>query len=272
MKTLLSSIALFLVLSSCGSENKEVGLKQEVKPGLEVEYLQSYSKKTGELGNVIEYDFIQTYKGKVLANTFQIPDYRARTILKEPDFEGDYMEVLLKSAIDDSISIKVDLKSLPLEQLPKGLEGKEGTLDFIITIRDIWNEEEIIDGMVNRLTDGKPDLWTKTGRGVRIFWDEKGDGEKAEFGDSVKIHVKGLFPTGAPFMSTFDKKPIEFLLGEGLISPKAWEDACALVSKGDKLTVISPYDMAFGAVDRKPILKYSILVFEIDVVDVIKPY
>ena len=185
-----------LFLQSCSSNSKKVGEIEEVKKGLEVEYFQSFSRDYGALGNIIEYDLMQSYQGKVLVNTFSIPDYRARAIITEPEFEGDYMEVLKNLAIDDSVTIKVSLENLPEQHIPPGLEGQKGTLDFVILVRDIWNEQNLIDEMVDRLSEGKPEVWTNTGRGVRVFWDVKGQGKKVEFGDSIRIHVKGLFQNG----------------------------------------------------------------------------
>lgn len=233
-----------------------------------------YEDEPGAVGDIIEFDMLQKHGEQILVNTFEIPSYRIRALLSEPLFESDYMAVLRTLSPGDSVSIDVVVNTLPQEQIPPQLSSAEGSMTFVIAVRNLWNEEQVIETMVANLSpeDG-PSPWTKTSRGVRILWDEKvKNGVKAEFGDSVSIHVSGKYLSGAEFMSTFDSDPITFVLGEGLVEPRAWEDACSLVSEGDKITVLSPFNMAFGAVDRNPILRYSTLVFEIDVVEVKKPY
>lgn len=266
---LLTIIGLASLFAACGGKKHEAGDTVD-EQGFSMKYLASYENEPGNMGDIIEFDLLQTFKGQVLVNTFQLPDYRVRAILKQPEFETDYMKGLLKMGVDDSVLIAIDLASMPAESIPKGFENENGTMEFTIKVRNIWNENQVIDAMVNQLSDNHPETWKKTAHGVRVFWDEEGTGPKVEFGDSVRIHVKGLFPSGAVFMSTHERDPITFLMGEGIIIPQAWEEACSLASVGDKLTVIAPYEMAFGEVDRKPILKYSTLVFEIDVVDLVK--
>ncbi|MGB0429204.1 MAG: FKBP-type peptidyl-prolyl cis-trans isomerase [Bacteroidia bacterium] len=267
------SILIVILLFGCAGSNKtEIG-KQEINSSLKVEYLRSYIEEPGSIGDIIEYDFKMSHNNKVLVSTYGIPDYRERAQLKDPEFDSDFMHVIKNLSVDDSVMITVNVQNIPEEHLPQEVTEKNGVLVLIVSIRNIWNEEQVMDKMVNDLSQNQPETWTKTSRGVRIFWDEKGDGSKAEFGDSVYIHVRQLFLSGIPFFDsrqTKTKKPIGFVLGEGVLMPMAWEDACSLASKGDKLTLISPYDMAYGTRDRKPVLKYSTLVFEIDVIDVKK--
>lgn len=269
----LGFFSLSLLISACSSNQGDKNGSKEVNSTLSYEVLQSFYNEPGNIGDIIEYDFELAHNGKILTSTFEIPDYRERVMLRSANFDADYMNVLTSLSVDDSVIIKTKIESVPEEHLPPNLGVKQGLLELTVAVRNIWNENNVLDEMVNQLSNNSPDSWTKTSRGVRIFWDEKGYGPKAEYGDSVRIHVKGLFPSGAAFMNTSTtepKLPISFLLGEGLIQPLAWDDACSLTSQGDKITVLTPHDMAFGDKDRRPILKYSILVFEIDVVEVIK--
>lgn len=245
----------------------------ELNVGLSYTRHVFYEEPPGEVGDIIEFDMLQKYGDQILVNTFDIRSYRIRAKLAEPLFESDYMSVLRTLTPGDSVTIEVDVQSLPAEQIPPQLADAEGVMTFNVAVRNLWNEEKVIETMVASLSPEGSNPWTKTSRGVRILWDERvEDGAKAEFGDSVSIHVAGKYLSGAEFMSTLDSDPITFVLGEGLVEPRAWEDACSLVSEGDKITVISPFEMAYGGVDRNPILRYSTLIFEIDVVHVNKSY
>ncbi|MFY0675213.1 MAG: FKBP-type peptidyl-prolyl cis-trans isomerase [Bacteroidia bacterium] len=268
-----TALCVLLFVTSACSSKQSAPVGNDINSSMSYEVLNSFYKEPGSLGDIIEYDFRLVHNGKILTSTYEIPDYRERAMLRDANFDTDYMHVLNQLSIDDSVMIKTNIESIPNEHLPPNLNSTQGTLELIVSVRNIWNENNVIDEMVGQLSNNKPDEWIKTGRGVRVFWDAKGNGPKAEYGDSIRIHVKGLFPSGAVFMNTMDaeaKQPISFLLGEGLIQPLAWDDACSLTSQGDKITILSPHDMAFGNKDIKPILKYSILVFEIDVLEVIK--
>ena len=266
-------ISLSSLLAGCGGGEAKMDTAIEINKGLSYTNHVFYEEPPGALGDIIEFDLLQKHGDQILVNTYDVQSYRIRAKLAEPLFESDYMQVLRKLSPGDSVSIDVVVNSLPEEQIPPQLRNTEGSMTFVLSVRNLWNEESVIQTMVETLSEGKPEPFVKTSRGVQIYWDEKNkEGVKAEFGDSIFIHAAGKFLSGQEFMSTFDTEPIVFVLGEGLVEPRAWEDACSLVSEGDKITVISPYEMAYGAVDRNPILRYSTLVFEIDIVKVKKLY
>jgi len=274
-RTLFSPVIVVLgsLLTGCAGDETKIGTPITINVGLSYTNHVFYEDEPGAEGDIIEFDLLQKHGDQILVNTYEIPSYRIRAKLAEPLFESDYMQVLRKLSPGDSVSVDVVVNSLPEEQIPPQLRNTEGSMTFTISVRNLWNEASVIQTMVDNLSEGKSEPFIKTSRGVQIYWDERvKDGAKAEFGDSIFIHVAGKFLSGQEFMSTFDSEPISFVLGEGLVEPKAWEDACSLVSQGDKITIISPHDMAYGTVDRNPILRYSTLVFEIDIVKVKKLY
>ena len=266
-------LGLVCILSACGSEpsGMEIDTQQTFDSGLELEVLAKGTSQPGEMNDIMELDMSHSFEGKELFSTFSIPDYRARVLLKKPTFLGDYMEGLLKMGVDDSVKMKVSLSLIPEEQLPPELVGKKGNLEIIVRVYNIWNESEVVDEMVNRLSDGHPETWTSTSKGVKVFWDKKGEGQAVEFGDSVVFAVKGLFPSSAVFLTIPKEKPLSLIMGESAIRPLAWEHVLSSCKEGDMITVISPYDMAYGDKDQNPVLKYSTVIFEIDVLKVVKP-
>lgn len=265
-------VILIALIQGCSGDQIKLGRAVELAPGLSMTYLANVEGEPGKMGDIIEFDVIQKFGNTVLVNTYGMPDYRFRSLIKEPAFESDYMVALNQLAQGDSVSIEVELSTIPEDQRPPQLAGKNGALEFTISVRGVWNEEKLITEMIDRLSNGKPEDWQTTSRGVRVFWDDRGAGERADIGDTIKMHVKGLFTNGVPFMSTLDDEPIQFVFGVDPIEPKAWEDVASLMAEGDKITLIAPYQMAYGDRDRRPILKYSTLVFEIDVLNIQKPY
>ena len=202
LKYYLAILPLSIIFGSCSNNQIELGNPVELVPGLTMTYWANVEEDPGAIGDIIEFDVLQRFENTVLVNTFEMPDYRFRAVLKEPAFESDYMIALMQLAHGDSVSIEVDLATIPEEHRPPRLNGKIGKLQFFIAVRRVWNEEKLIKEMVERLSNGKPEEWTTTSRGVRVFWDEKGAGAKADIGDTISMRVKGLFTNGVPFMST----------------------------------------------------------------------
>lgn len=254
-------------MAACGPPGLREDKTLEIAEGLRITPLSVPGNKPGKLGDIVEFEVVQMVNGKELANTFSLPDYRSRAILAEPMFESDYMKALAMISEGDSVRVEVDLATIPEAYFPQGIEEKKGDFTMIISVMGIWNEESLIAGMVDKLSEGKPETWTKTARGLHIFYDEKGKGAPLQYGDSVWIHIKGLFTNGTEFLSSHGKEPVGFVLGEGLVVPQAWEEACLAAHVGDKLTAITPHYLGFGTQDRNPVLKYSTLVFEIDIID-----
>lgn len=253
---------------SCSSEEKQLSKQLDDKSNLGLNLIYDAGDTAGRPGDIIEFDILQKSGDKILTNTFEIPGYTARAILKKPEFPGDYMEGLRILGPGDSAIFQIARTDLP-EAMLNRLPEIEDDLSIIVKVRAIWNEQELIEGLVSHLKRINEGEWKKTSKGLRIFWDERGDGKQVEFGDSVFIHVRSLFTTGVPFFDSRESgQLISFKVGESAIRPLAWEEATLLMSEGDKVTVISPYSMAYGELDRKPVLKYTTLVFEIDLIEV----
>ena len=97
----------------------------------------------------------------------------------------------------------------------------------------------------------------------------KGKGEHATFGRNVKVHYTGYLDNGTVFDSSIDRgEPIEFQLGKGLVIP-GWEEGIALMSVGDKYRLIIPYNLAYGASGRPPMIPPKAqLTFDVELVGV----
>ena len=125
---------------------------------------------------------------------------------------------------------------------------------------------EIIEAFVD--TDfSLPGREEVTSSGLRMIVHKEGNGEKPAFGQRVDVHYTGLLETGAKFDSSHDRgRPFNFPLGQGRVI-KGWDEAIALMSKGEKRTLIIPPELAYGEKGRPKIPPNSTLIFEVELVD-----
>ena len=106
-----------------------------------------------------------------------------------------------------------------------------------------------------------------TESGLRMIVHKDGNGEKPSAGQTVSVHYTGLLETGKKFDSSHDRgSPISFPLGQGRVI-KGWDEAIALMSKGEKRTLIIPPYLGYGSQDKGRIPPNSTLIFEVELVD-----
>ncbi len=95
-----------------------------------------------------------------------------------------------------------------------------------------------------------------------------GTGPKAVDGDQVTTHYTGKFVDGKVFDSSVSRgEPATFGVNQVI---KGWTEALKLMPEGSKWELYIPYDLAYGAQGRPPqIPEYSMLIFEIELIDVV---
>lgn len=86
-----------------------------------------------------------------------------------------------------------------------------------------------------------------TESGLRYKIIQKGNGAKAEKGQTVSVHYEGALMNGQVFDSSYKRKqPIDFQLGEGQVI-SGWDEGIGLLSVGDKARLVIPSDLAYGS-------------------------
>lgn len=86
----------------------------------------------------------------------------------------------------------------------------------------------------------------ETESGLRYQIIQKGDGIKAEKGNTVSVHYKGTFPNGSEFDNSYKRgNPIEFPIGMGNVIA-GWDEGIQLLNVGDKARFVIPSNLAYG--------------------------
>ncbi|MDX1350295.1 MAG: FKBP-type peptidyl-prolyl cis-trans isomerase [Putridiphycobacter sp.] len=107
---------------------------------------------------------------------------------------------------------------------------------------------------------------TASGLQYKIF--AKGNGPKPNTVDSVAVHYVGRFISGEEFESSINSsEPIKFGVLQVI---KGWSEGLLLMNEGAKYRFYIPYNLAYGESGAGPIEPYSALVFDIELVEVIK--
>jgi len=110
---------------------------------------------------------------------------------------------------------------------------------------------------------------TETGLFVSVM--EQGTGEMAQAGDTVSVHYTGSLLDGTKFDSSVDRgEPIKFPLGRGMVI-QGWDEGLTHFGKGGKGKLLIPSKLGYGQRGSAPVIKpNSILVFDVEIVDIIK--
>ena len=106
-----------------------------------------------------------------------------------------------------------------------------------------------------------------TESGLRMIIHKEGNGEIPLPGQTVIVHYTGILENGSQFDSSHDRgRPFSFQLGQGRVI-KGWDEALALMSKGEKRTLIIPPEIGYGSSRKSSIPPNSTLIFEVELVD-----
>lgn len=105
----------------------------------------------------------------------------------------------------------------------------------------------------------------KTESGLLYIINQEGKGDSPKAGDKVQAHYVVKFLNGQKLDSSYDRgKPIEFIAGSMI---KGWNEAIFAMKKGEKRTLIVPYNLAYGSRGRPGVPPYATLHFEMELVD-----
>ena len=111
-----------------------------------------------------------------------------------------------------------------------------------------------------------------TPSGLKYIDEVIGSGTMPKSGDKVKVHYTGTLEDGTKFDSSRDRnQPFEFPLGVGRVI-KGWDEGVATMLVGGKRKLIIPSELGYGPKETGPIPTNSILIFDIELLEVKEKY
>ena len=123
----------------------------------------------------------------------------------------------------------------------------------------------------NQTTDMAPSNNSQTqASNLKIEDIQVGTGKEVVSGDNIVIHYKGTLTDGTKFDSSYDRgEPFETQIGVGQVI-KGWDEGVVGMKVGGKRKLTIPPEMGYGNRAVGPIPANSTLIFEVELVDVLK--
>ena len=96
---------------------------------------------------------------------------------------------------------------------------------------------------------------------------KEGKGAKPTINNQVEVFYKGTLIDGKEFETNVGKESAKFPVGQVI---KGWTEALQLMPVGSKWILYIPYELAYGSQQAGTIPPFSTLIFEIDLVSIVK--
>lgn len=192
----------------------------------------------------------------------------------------------LQSTIDEYSKISVDLNAqLILKGVQDGMAGKSDVTEeeiqqLLTALDETYRNEQMklaeaaaasakAAGQAYLDENAKKDGVTITESGLQYEVLQAAEGAKPAATDTVKVHYTGTLTDGTKFDSSVDRgEPIEFPLNRVI---PGWTEGVQLMSVGSKFRFTIPSELAYGERDMGTIPPNSVLVFEVELLDIVKP-
>lgn len=225
-------------------------------------------------------------------------------------YPGDYNSMFKMLGEGDSAVFRLDVDTMAAKTMQPKVPFADRYVTFEIKVNKHFKKGELTDsafqaqieeyyqGEISKLQGaetGKIEAYVKnnkleattTASGLRYVITEEGSGEKPVAGDTIRVNYTGSLTSGKIFDSSIESvaksqaglynamrpyEPIKFPVGQGQVI-RGWDEGLMLLSKGSKAKFIIPSELAYGerGSGDATIPPYSPLVFEVEVVDIIKP-
>jgi FKBP-type peptidyl-prolyl cis-trans isomerase len=277
------------VMASCGKNRVEVtqnGLKYQIHEQ------EDENSRKGKVGDVLTLHLtLMNSKDSVLRDTHK-EGAPFQMLLQVPPFKGSFEEGLTMLGKGDSATFYVSADSLftrNMQPMPPGVT-KGSDIGIAVKILNIQSEDEFkkaqaADFDKQKVTDDKAitaylaknnltGKAQKTANGVYVVTTQAGAGTMPTTGDDISVNYTGKLMNGKVFDSNLTSpqaggKPFQLKVGVGMVIP-GWEEGIMKMRKGEKATLYIPSGLAYGPRGNPTIPANSVLIFDIDLLDVQK--
>lgn len=175
----------------------------------------------------------------------------------------------------------VDVKALLLG-ITEALEGKESKLTdeqiqatmiefqkMMIAEQQKMAEADKKQGLDFLAENAKKPNVKVTKSGLQYIIEKEGTGATPKAGDDVVCHYKGTLIDGTEFDSSYERgEPARFPVS-GVIA--GWTEALQLMKAGGKWKLFIPSELAYGERGNPTIPPNSVLIFDIELLEVLPP-
>lgn len=274
MKKMLAGVAAILMLAACNRFEK-------TSNGIEYKII----KTTEDARMVATGDNLHIHMKVVLDknDSALFDSYKNDKPYYIPSGEPTLKDVFAMMKKGDSVIFKVVADTLYGnfgEGLPAGVSPGD-MITFYTSLIDIYNAQEmqkkienqngefvIKDSIaLNNYLSGQKDVQT-TSTGLKYQVVQKGTGKQVKKGDKVTVKYRGALLDGVIFDETKEGNPaFTFTVGAGQVIA-GWDEGFQLMKEGDKLKLIIPWTLGYGARGSGPIPPYSTLLFDVELIKV----
>lgn len=176
-----------------------------------------------------------------------------------------------------SIEFDPEVIAMALKDVQKGESklDKEGMQQAMMKLQEMAMKKQQEEAQANlqkstawlEQNKSQPNVKT-TASGLQYVVEKEGSGAAPTDKDTVKCHYKGTLTSGEQFDSSYDRgQPAEFPV-TGVIP--GWTEALKMMKPGSKYKLFIPPNLAYGAQPRPGIPANSALIFEVELIEIVK--
>ena len=193
-----------------------------------------------------------------------------------PKFKGDVAEGFMMMVAGDSTVFKLPVDSLKKAggQLPPWLtSGMKIEYDVVmVSVVSEAAQKAADDKLIQEYMKQNNITGKKTASGLYYAISKEGSGDLIKAGQTVSVNYRGKLLNGTPFDTNMDSsfhhnEPYSFEIGKGRVI-KGWDEGLQLLKNGSKGTLLIPSGLAYGPQEKGIIPANSVLVFDVEVVDI----
>ena len=276
LKTTLSLAAATSLLFSCNQ------FKVTQDPdGSKYQIHEEGKGKKIKAGDILTFDLvIKAANDSTFEDTYK-RNQPITMVAQQGTYKGSFENALMHLTEGDSATVMINADSLFArmnQPLPAGIT-KGSDFRFIVKIKSTQTREDFQKAQDAKKTNEAKLMEdyakknfpsaTKTQYGMYHVVVKEGTGDLIKAGQTVTVDYTGKLMDGKVFDSSVGKPGPKFQVtgGQGAVIP-GWEQALAMMKKGEKAIFYIPSNLAYGEQGGGPIPPFSSLIFEMEVLDV----